>query len=170
MTVKIKVRDQGRNIRLVAAGEKRPVIVPDSITLGIDTVGSYVGQISAANGIIITTSAGAGGETANVIISHAVTTTEASSNNSVLEFIRNASIDQFGHIVGLVSTGLNENNFISLDDVITSKDITFGNTAITLGEATNEFRGLKLHIHTTLPSPPQNKPTRTQLTFNSKSA
>ena len=144
MTVKIKVRDQGRNIRLVAAGEKRPVIVPDSITLGIDTVGSYVGQISAANGIIITTSAGAGGETANVVISHAVTTTESSSNNSVLEFIRNASIDQFGHIVGLVSTGLNQNNFISLNDVITSKDITFGNTAITLGGSTNEFRELDL--------------------------
>ena len=141
MTVKVKV-GQSRNIRLVAAGEKRPVIVPDSIVLGIDTVGEYVARIDGGQGIIVAPENNI--ESANLVISHAITTTEVSSNNSVLEFIRNASIDQFGHITALVATGLDANNFVSANNVISSKQITFGNTAITLGGSTDEFRGLNL--------------------------
>jgi hypothetical protein len=141
VTVKVKV-GQTRNIRLVAAGEKRPVIVPDSIVLGIDTVGQYIARIDGGQGIIVTPENDI--ESANLVISHAITTTEVSSNNSLLEFIRNASIDQFGHITSLVSTGLDANNFISANNVISAKQITFGNTAITLGDSTNEFRGLNL--------------------------
>ena len=141
MTVKVKV-GQTKNIRLVAAGEKRPVIVPDSITLGIDTVGEYVARIDGGQGIIVAPENNV--ESANLVISHAITTTEVSSNNSLLEFIRNASIDQFGHITSLVNTGLDANNFISADGVIKSKNITFGNTAITLGGSTDEFRQLNL--------------------------
>ncbi len=141
MTVKVKV-GQTRNIRLVAAGEKRPVIVPDSIVLGIDTVGQYVARIDGGQGIIVAPENNI--ESANLVISHANTTTEVSSNNSLLEFIRNASIDQFGHITSLVATGLDANNFISANNVISSKQITFGNTAITLGGSTDEFTGLNL--------------------------
>lgn len=141
MTVKVKI-GQSRNIRLVAAGEKRPVIVPDSITLGIDTVGEYVARIDGGAGIIVTPEDNI--ETANLVISHANTTTEVSSNNSILEFVRNASIDQFGHITGLFATGLDANNFIFANNVISSKPITFGNTAITLGGSTSEFRDLDL--------------------------
>lgn len=141
MTVKVKV-GQTRNIRLVAAGEKRPVIVPDSIVLGIDTVGQYVARIDGGQGIIVAPENNI--ESANLVISHAITTTEVSSNNSLLEFIRNASIDQFGHITSLVATGLDANNFVSSNNVISAKQITFGNTAITLGDSTDEFRGLNL--------------------------
>jgi hypothetical protein len=141
VTVKVKI-GQTKNIRLVAAGEKRPVIVPDSITLGIDTVGEYVARINAGQGIVVVPENNV--ETANLVISHSITTTEVSSNNSVLEFIRNASIDQFGHITALVATGLDANNFVSANNVISSKQITFGNTAITLGGSTSEFRSLDL--------------------------
>jgi hypothetical protein len=141
VTVKVKV-GQTRNIRLVAAGEKRPVIVPDSIVLGIDTVGQYVARIDGGQGIVVFPENNI--ESANLVISHAITTTEVSSNNALLEFIRNASIDQFGHITSLVSTGLDANNFISANNVISSKQITFGNTAINLGGSTDEFTGLNL--------------------------
>ena len=141
MTVKVKV-GQTKNVRLVATGERRPSIVPDSIALGIDTVGPYVRAIDAGVGIVVTPENDT--ESANLVISHASTSTESSSNNSVLEFIRNASIDDFGHVTALVSTGLDANNFISNNDIISSKNIHFGNTAITLGESTDELRGLNL--------------------------
>lgn len=144
MTVKVKVGST-KNIRLVATGEKRPVIVPDSITLGIDTVGPYVSEILSGDGIAITTlDIGAGGESANLVISHSVTSTEANTTNSTLEFVQNATIDQFGHITGFSNAGLDANNFIVSDSVIGSKDITLGSTAITLGETTNELRELSL--------------------------
>lgn len=141
MTVKVKV-GQSKNIRLVAAGEKRPVIVPDSIVLGIDTIGQYIARIDGGQGIVVFPENNI--ESANLVISHAITTTEVSSNNSTLEFIRNASIDQFGHITSLVATGLNSDNFTSANNVISSKPITFGNTSIALGGSTDEFRALNL--------------------------
>jgi hypothetical protein len=143
VTVKVKV-GQTQNIRLVAAGEKRPVIVPDSITLGIDTVGPYISGVVSGNGIVITTNAGTGGESANVVISHAGTSSSANTNNSTLEFIQNATIDSFGHITGFSNAGLNANNFSVSSSLITAKNITFGNTAITLGQSTDEIRELNL--------------------------
>lgn len=141
MTIKVKV-GQTKNIRLVAGAERRPVIDPDSVTLGIDTVGEYVRAIDAGAGIIITPESDI--ESANLVISHANTSSQISSNNSTLEFIRNADLDQFGHITSLVSLGLDANNFVSAGDIISSQNITFGNTAITLGETTDEFRELNL--------------------------
>ena len=54
MSIKVKV-GQPTNIRIVAAAEKKPLIVPDSITLGIDTIGNYIAQIDAGAGIIVHT-------------------------------------------------------------------------------------------------------------------
>ena len=140
MSIKVKV-GQTKNVRLVAAGEKRPVIVPDSITLGLDTVGDYVSQINAGPGIVIS---GVTEESANLVISHANTSSEVSTNNSVLGFVSNVDVDSFGHITGLYNTTLNPDNFTANSTVITPKDITFGNTAITIGETTAELRGLRL--------------------------
>ena len=141
MSVKVKV-GQTRNVRLVATGEKRPSIVPDSIALGSDTTGEYVRAIDAGAGIVVTPESDT--ESANLVISHAATTTEVSSINSSLEFLRNAGIDQFGHITSLESIGLDANNFVSANNFISSKDITLGNTPFTLGETIGEIRGLDL--------------------------
>ena len=141
MAVKVKV-GQTRNVRLVATGERRPSIVPDSIALGSDTTGEYVRALDAGVGIVVTPESDT--ESANLVISHAITTSEVSSNNSTLEFVRNTTLDQFGHITGLVTTGMDANNFIATNDIISSKDITLGTTPITLGETTTELRDLSL--------------------------
>ena len=144
MTVKVKVGST-KNIRLVATGEKRPVIVPDSITLGIDTVGPYVSEIVSGDGIAITVlDIGTGGESANLVISHASTSAAANTVNSTLEFIQNTTIDQFGHITGFSNAGLDANNFVVSNSIIGSKDITLGNTAITLGQSTDQITELNL--------------------------
>ena len=141
MSVKIKVGGS-KGIRLVATGEKRPVIVPDSITLGIDTVGEYVRAIDGGQGIVITPESDV--ESANLVISHSNSSDIANTVNSGLEFVHNAAFDQFGHAVEFTTSGLNANNFIANSGIITSKDITFGTTAITLGETTTELRDLNL--------------------------
>jgi hypothetical protein len=141
VAVKVKV-GQTKNIRLVAAGEKKPFITPNSVALGFDTTGDYVRQIEAGQGIIVTPDSSLEG--ANVVISHANTSTQLSSNNGILEFTRNVDLDQFGHITGLENTSLNPQNFFANTSVISTKDITFGNTAITLGETTSEIRGVNL--------------------------
>ena len=139
MSIKVKV-GQTKNVRLVATAEKRPVIVPDSITLGIDTVGEYVGRIDAGAGIVVTPETNI--ETANLVISHADTSTAANTVNSNLEFIRNAGVDEFGHITSLVSLGMDANNFVSSNDIISSKNITLGDIDVTLGGSTDEITGL----------------------------
>jgi hypothetical protein len=139
VAVKVKV-GQNKNVRLVATSEKRPVIVPDSIALGVDTVGEYVRKLDAGQGIIVTPETDT--ESANLVISHANTTTEVSSNNGLLEFVHNTSIDQFGHVTGLTNTSLNPNQFFSSNNTISLNDITFGNTSITIGESTNDIEGL----------------------------
>ena len=141
MAVKVKV-GQTKNIRLVAAGEKRPVIVPDSIALGIDTVGEYVRAVDGGQGIIITPENDT--ESANLVISHSNTSSVANTVNSSLQFMQNATFDTFGHVLGVSNSGLNANNFIVADGLINTKDFTIGNTSITLGESTNELRELNL--------------------------
>ena len=141
MAVKVKV-GQTKNVRLVATGERRPVIVPDSIALGSDTTGEYVRAIDAGIGIVVTPESDI--ESANLVISHAITTTQLSSNNAGLEFVSNANLDQFGHITGLSTTGMDANNFLSASGIISSKDITLGSTPITLGGTVDEFRNLNL--------------------------
>jgi len=139
VAVKVKV-GQNKNVRLVATSEKRPVIVPDSIALGVDTVGEYVRKLDAGQGIVVTPETDT--ESANLVISHANTTTEVSSNNGVLEFVHNTSIDQFGHVTALTNTALDPSQFSSSNNTISLNDITFGNTSITIGESTNSIKGL----------------------------
>lgn len=141
MSIKVKV-GQSKNIRLVATGEKKPVIVPDSVRLGIDTIGNYVAAVDAGQGIVVTPETDT--ESANLVISHASTTTEVSSNNSVLEFLRNIDLDQFGHIAALENTALNPTNFFANSTLISTQDIILGNTAITLGETTTNLNGISL--------------------------
>jgi len=139
--VAVKVRvGQSKNVRLVATSEKRAVIDPNSVTLGVDTVGEYVRAIDAGAGIVVVPETNV--ESANLVISHSNTSDQANTENSTLEFIRNASFDQFGHVVNVVSSGLDANNFSVDNDIISSKNITFGNTAITLGESSDEIEGL----------------------------
>lgn len=139
MAVKVKV-GQNKNVRLVATGEKKPFIAPNSVALGYDTTGDYVRQVEAGQGIVVTFATSS--EAANVVISHSNTTTEVSSNNGLLEFVNNTSIDQFGHVTGLTNTSLNPNQFFSANNTISLNNITFGNTAITIGESTNDITGL----------------------------
>jgi len=139
VSIKVKV-GQTKNIRIVAAAEKKPLIVPDSITMGIDTVGRYVAQIDAGAGIIVSPENNV--ETANLVISHSDTSSQLSSNNDGLTFAGNIDLDTFGHVTQFYNSSLNPINFSSTNNVISADDITFGNTAITLGGTTNEIIGL----------------------------
>ena len=139
MSIKVKIGPT-QDFRVVATGEKKPVIVPDSIVLGVDTLGDYVARIDAGDGIVVLPETDT--ETANLVIAHANTSTELSTTNDVLEFISNADIDQFGHITAFSSTGLDANNFVSTDGVISSKNITLGDTSFTLGDSITSLSGL----------------------------
>ena len=148
---------------IVAQGEKKPVIVPDSIVLGVDTIGPYIRRIDGGPGIIVFPEDDV--ESANVVISHANTTTETSSTNAVGYYISNIEIDQFGHITLIESnntiefaSSLETPVEIALSGVIsgavsfdgtanvvintTSVDFTLGTTSLTLGETTPEILGL----------------------------
>ena len=139
MSIKVKV-GQSSKIRIVAAAEKKPLITPDSITLGIDTVGQYVAKIDAGSGIIVTPELNL--ENANLVISHAATTTEISSNNAGLVFAGNIDIDQYGHITQFNNRSLSSTNFSYSNTVISTNDITLGTTALTAGETSNTIVGL----------------------------
>lgn len=149
MSIKVKVGG-GRSIRavpkeesttpIVAPAERKPQIVPDSVVLGIDTVGPYIQRIDGGAGIIVFPEDDV--ESANVVISHANTSTEVSTNNDVLGFTRNANIDQFGHITQFYNTSLSSLNFIANNTFIQAKDFTIGNTALTIGESTDSITGL----------------------------
>ncbi len=139
MSIKVKV-GQSQKIRIVASAEKKPLITPDSITLGIDTVGQYVAKIDAGSGIIVTPELNV--ENANLVISHAATSTELSSNNAGLEFAGNIDIDQYGHITQFTNRSFSNTNFSYANTVISTNDITLGTTALTLGETSNNIIGL----------------------------
>lgn len=139
MSIKVKV-GQSNKIRIVAAAEKKPLITPDSITLGIDTVGQYVAKIDAGSGIIVTPELNT--ENANLVISHAATSTEISSNNAGLVFAGNIDLDQYGHITQFNNRSFSEDNFAYANNVISTNDITLGTTALTLGETSNNILGL----------------------------
>ena len=139
MSIRVKV-GQPTTVRIVAAAEKKPLITPDSITLGIDTVGPYVAKIDAGLGIVVNPELNL--ETANLVISHASTSTEVSSNNSGLVFAGNIDLDQFGHVTQFNNRSLSSLNFSHLNDVISTNDVTLGTTALTLGETSNTIVGL----------------------------
>ena len=79
---------------LVTAGEKKPIIVPDSVVLGTDTIGAYIERINAGPGIIVAPTDQL--ESANVVISHANTTTTSSTTLADGYFLSGVDIDQFG--------------------------------------------------------------------------
>jgi hypothetical protein len=126
---------------VVAPGEKKPVIVPDSIVLGIDTIGPYVASVDAGPGIVV--SPEVNNETANLVISHVNTSDEANTVNDNFGFVRNVNIDEFGHVTNLFSTSLDSLNFTSNGTFITAKDIGLGTTSLTIGESTNRIQGLE---------------------------
>lgn len=149
MSIKVKVKG-GRNIRavpkeqsttpIVAPAERKPQIVPDSVVLGIDTIGPYIQRIDAGPGIIVFPEDDI--ELANVVISHANTSTEVSTNNDELSFTRNVDIDQFGHVTQFYNTSLSSLNFSANSTLIQANDFTIGNTSLTIGESVNSLEGL----------------------------
>jgi hypothetical protein len=134
------VPKQGQSTSIVAPAERKPQIVPNSVVLGIDTIGSYVQQATATSGIVITQTIN--DEAANVVIGHADTSNAVSTTNLNLSYPKNISIDTFGHITDFENVGLNPLNFFANSTVISSADITIGTTALTLGESTSELNGL----------------------------
>lgn len=151
MSIKVKV-GASKSIRsvpkqsttrpIVAPGEKKPVIVPDSIVLGIDTIGPYVATIDAGPGIVV--SPEVNNETANLVISHVNSSDEANTVNDIFGFVRNVDIDQFGHVTRFYNTGLDPLNFTANGTFLSAKDITLGNTSLTIGESSNSIEGLSL--------------------------
>ena len=125
---------------IVAPAERKPQIVPDSVVLGIDTIGPYIQRIDAGPGIIIFPEDII--ESANITISHANTSTEVSTNNSILGFINNVDIDAFGHITQFNSLSLSPLNFSVDNSLVQAKDITIGSTSLTIGESTDSLAGL----------------------------
>lgn len=110
MSIKVKVGGsksiravpkQETSTPIVAPAEKKPVIVPDSVALGADTTGNYIENINAGNGILITGNTSIEG--ANLVIHHANTSSEVSSNNQSGFFIQNIDIDEFGHVTSFYS-------------------------------------------------------------------
>ena len=149
MSIKVKVGGgrtikavpkQGQSTSIVAPAERKPQIVPDSVVLGIDTIGSYVQQISSGDGIVITQTVY--DEAANVVVGHADTSNAVSTTNANLSYPKNISIDTFGHITDFENVSLNASNFLANSTVISSKDFTIGTTSLTLGSSTNTLAGL----------------------------
>ena len=102
MSIKVKigagrtikaVPKQGQSTAIVAPAERKPQIVPDSVVLGIDTIGDYVQQVSSADGIIITQTVN--DQAANVVVGHADTSNAVSTTNPNLSYPKNISIDTF---------------------------------------------------------------------------
>ena len=133
-----------RTVTTVLEGEQKPLITPDSVTLGVDTVGPYVATLSSGNGVILFPDDAntRNIETANITIVHANTSSGVSSNNDVLQFVRNVEIDQFGHVTVFASTEFNSDQFYASNGVIFTNDITIGNTVIGNNESTLDLAGL----------------------------
>ena len=149
MSIKVKVGGgrtikavpkQGQSTSIVAPAERKPQIVPDSVVLGIDTIGAYVQQVNPGDGIVITQTIV--DEAANVVIGHSDTSNAVSTTNPNLSYPKNIAIDTFGHITSFENVTLNPLNFSANSTVISSDNITIGTTSLTLGESTSTLTGL----------------------------
>jgi len=150
VSIKVKVGG-GRSIKaipkedtrtpIVAPGERKPQIVPDSVVLGIDTIGEYVIAVSNTDGIILTQTEFRQG--ANVVIGHADTSNAVSTSNPDLSYPKNIALDQFGHVTQFVNQSFNPLNFSANSTTIFTNDFTIGNTSLTLGESTTTLVGLQ---------------------------
>ena len=149
MSIKVKVGGgrtikavpkQGQSTSIVAPAERKPQIVPDSVVLGIDTIGGYVQSVNPGDGIVITQTIV--DEAANVVIGHSDTSNAVSTTNPNLSYPKNIAIDTFGHITSFENVTLNPLNFSANSTVISSDNITIGTTSLTLGESTSTLTGL----------------------------
>jgi len=138
---KIKaVPKQGQSTPIVAPAERKPQIVPDSVVLGIDTIGPYVVSVANTDGIIISQTIF--DEGANVVIGHADTSDAVSTTNPNLSYPKNIAIDTFGHITGFENVSFNPLSFNANSTIISTNDFTIGTTSLTLGESTSTIEGL----------------------------
>ena len=148
MAIKVVVGSSPqRTVTQVLQGERKPLITPDSVRLGVDTVGEYVATLTAGNGMILFPEDAntRNIETSNIVVVHASTTTEESTNNDILSFVRNVDIDQFGHVTLFENSVLDSNTFfLTTDGLISTYDITLGNTALTLNEVVDRIEDLTL--------------------------
>lgn len=126
---------------IVATGEKGSVITPDSVVLGFDTIGSYVQRIDAGPGIIVFPTDDT--ESANVVISHANTTTAVSTTTVAGSFLSNIGIDQFGHVISFeannivdVASTLETPRSITLLGTVTGTTTFDGSQDVTINIAT----------------------------------
>ena len=149
MAIKVKVGGsksiravpkQDTNRSLVAQGQSKAVITPDSVTLGPDTVGNYVKGVTAGDGIVVTPNTHI--ESANVFIRHANTSTAVSTVNDPLDFVRNVNIDSFGHVTGFENMTFSFLAFDANNGIIYPKDFTIGDQNLTFGDTTNVLTGL----------------------------
>lgn len=149
MSIKVKVGGgrsikavpkQGQSTPIVAPAERKPQIVPDSVVLGIDTIGEYVVSVANTDGIIISQTVFDQG--ANVVIGHADTSNAVSTTNPNLSYPKNISIDTFGHITDFENVSFNPGNFEANSTIISSKDFTIGTTNLNLGETSDTLTGL----------------------------
>ena len=149
MSIKVKVGagrtikavpKQGQSTAIVAPAERKPQIVPDSVVLGIDTIGPYVSQVTSADGIVITQTIV--DEAANVVVGHADTSNAVSTTNPNLSYPKNISIDTFGHVTDFENVSLNPANFSANSTVISTDNFTIGTTSLTLGDTTSTLTGL----------------------------
>ena len=149
MAIKVKVGGsksiravpkQDTNRSLVAQGQSKAVITPDSVTLGPDTVGNYVKGVTAGDGIVVTPNTHI--ESANVFIRHANTSTAVSTVNDPLDFVRNVNIDSFGHVTGFENMTFSFLAFNANNGIIYPKDFTIGDQNLTFGDTTNVLTGL----------------------------
>jgi len=134
------VPKQGQSTPIVAPAERKPQIVPDSVVLGIDTIGEYVVSVANTDGIIISQTVFDQG--ANVVIGHADTSNAVSTTNPNLSYPKNISIDTFGHITDFENVSFNPGNFEANSTIISSKDFTIGTTNLNLGETSDTLTGL----------------------------
>jgi len=131
---------QETNRSIVAPGEQKPTIVPDSVVLGIDTIGHYVETLNVGDGLIL--SGNNATESANLTISHANTSTEISTSNDIFGVLGNVSIDKFGHVTEFENRQFDTDNFTANSTIISTQDFTFGTTSLTLGESSANIEGL----------------------------
>lgn len=146
MAIKVVVGDAPqRSVTTVLEGEKKPLITPDSVTLGVDTVGEYVATLGVSgNGLIITPEDAntRNLETSNIIIAHANTSSELSTNNDILGFVQNVGIDEFGHVDLLSSLSFDPQNFTNSNGVITANPIQIGDLVLQNSDNTAILSGL----------------------------
>ena len=92
--------------------------VADSVALGTHTTGNFaadisIGEVDSTAGLAIT---GTAGEGTSYTISHADTSSQASTNNSAGTVIANITLDTYGHVTGIGTASV----ALTLDAILTN--------------------------------------------------